>query len=216
MPRPLLLGHRGLRLSGEPAENTIAAFDRALELGCDGFEFDVRLTADRQLVICHDPRHAGCELATVPYGQVAQLPLLQDVLARFAGRAFLDIELKVAGMEESVLAALAGHPPERGFMLSSFFPSILQELQSLNGHLPLGFISDRESVLAHWRDLPVECVVPHFSLLTRELMDEAHQSGRKLMVWTVNNTDEMRRFSDWGVDGIISDDPGLLVHTIQR
>ena len=53
--RLLRLGHRGARALTSIPENTLASFDRALADGCDGFEFDVRLTADGEAVVCHDP-----------------------------------------------------------------------------------------------------------------------------------------------------------------
>ncbi len=59
--RPLLLGHRGARRAAP--ENTLEAFDLALAHGCDGFEFDVRMTRDGRCVICHDPRLRGREIA---------------------------------------------------------------------------------------------------------------------------------------------------------
>lgn len=216
MSRPLLLGHRGLRLPGEPPENTLAAFDRALELGCDGFECDVRCTKDEQAVLCHDAKYAGRELAAVSHAQVPQLASLDEVLARYSGRAFLDIELKVPGLEAKILEALQQHLPQRGFVISSFYPKILQKLRALDEGTPLGFIFDRESALALWRELPVEYVIPHFPLLKRELLNQLHKSGKKAMVWTVNNVEDMLRFRDWGVDGIVSDDPCLLVKTVSR
>lgn len=214
MPRPLLLGHRGLRLPGEPPENTIAAFDRALELGCDGFEFDVRRTADDHAVICHDPQYSSLEIAAVPYAQLGELVLLDEVLARYAGRAFLDIELKVPGLEESTLAALESHKYRSHFVISSFYPRILQQLHALDDHVALGFLSDRESSMAHWREIPAQYVIPHYSLVTRELLSEFHGAGKKVLVWTVNNPVEMSRLHAWGVDGIVSDNPALLVRTI--
>src|SRR5215472_12083538 len=216
MPRPLLLGHRGLRLPGEPPENTIAAFDRALAFGCDGFEFDVRRTADNREVISHDPQYSGSKLAAVPYAQVHHLALLDQVLARYAGRAFLDIELKTPGLEPGTLAAIARNRLQTGFVVSSFFPDILRELRSRNPDLPLGFICDRESRLAHWSELPAEYVIPHFSLLRRELVNHLHECGKKVLVWTVNNVDDMARSVAWKVDGIISDHPSLLVRTVER
>ncbi|HEX6502954.1 MAG TPA: glycerophosphodiester phosphodiesterase [Terriglobales bacterium] len=216
MSRPLLLGHRGLRLPGEPPENTPAAFDRALELGCDGFEFDVRCTKDEQAVLCHDAQYAGRELAAVSHAQVPQLALLDEVLARYSGRAFLDIELKVPGLEARILGALKQHRPHHGFVISSFHPKILQKLHALDDGIPLGFIFDRESALTHWRELPGEYVIPHFPLLKRELLNQLHKSGKKAMVWTVNNVEDIRRFRDWGVNGIVSDDPGLLMKTVSR
>src|SRR6478752_4216508 len=99
MNRPLLLGHRGLRSrSLHIRENTLASFDLALQHGCDGFEFDVRLTADNRAVICHGGRFAGITIARTACSRLRALPLLEDVLARYARRAFLDIELKVPGL----------------------------------------------------------------------------------------------------------------------
>lgn len=215
MAPPLLLGHRGLRIPGEPPENSIAAFDRALELGCAGVEFDVRRSGDNHLVICHDPHYAAREIASTAYAHIAQLPLLEDVIARYAGRAFLDIELKVPGVEESTLVSLASHNLRSGFVISSFFPSVLQRLRWLNAGVPLGFLCDRHSSLTHWRELPGDYVIPHFSLLTADLISAFHDLGRKVLVWTVNTPEDMSRFGAWGVDGIISDDPALLVRTLQ-
>jgi glycerophosphoryl diester phosphodiesterase len=98
--RPLLLGHRGARAFKPLPENTLASFDRALADGCDGFEFDVRLTADNVAVVCHDPKTEDAEIASATVAQLSNLPRLEDVLARYKNSAFLDIELKVQGLEE--------------------------------------------------------------------------------------------------------------------
>src|SRR5579885_71284 len=102
--RPLLLGHRGVR--GRPygvRENTIPAFDLALQHGCDGFEFDVRLSADGCGVICHDARFGNSSIAKSKAAKLPDLPLLEQVIERYADRAFLDIELKVAGLDACLL-----------------------------------------------------------------------------------------------------------------
>src|SRR5215470_4749718 len=103
---PLLLGHRGARRFAPVLENTFAAFDLALEHGSDGFEFDVRLTSCRRAVVCHDPKVGGITVARARSPQLRQLPVLEEVLSRYSRRAFFDIELKVEGLEQKVLAAL--------------------------------------------------------------------------------------------------------------
>jgi glycerophosphoryl diester phosphodiesterase len=138
------------------------------------------------------------------------LPRFEDVLARCAKRAFLDIELKVPGLAAPVVAALARCPPERGYLLSSFLPEVLIELRDRDHSLPLGFIYDQKKQRQRWRELPVQYVIPHYSLVTRELVDQVHDAGRKLFVWTVNGKASMLRFAGWGVDGIISDKTKLL------
>src|ERR1700751_175302 len=99
----LLLGHRGARAIRAVPENTLASFDLALAHGCDGFEFDVRRTGDGRALICHDPPIHEIEIARAGPGQLTNLPDLELVLARYHASAFLDIELKVAGLEPTVL-----------------------------------------------------------------------------------------------------------------
>src|ERR1700684_667713 len=104
--RPLLLGHRGARAEKSVPENTPASFDLALAHGCDGFEFDVRLSADGQAVICHDPTTRRMKIEKTA-STILELPALSQVLEQFAHRAFLDIELKVPGLERQTLDALS-------------------------------------------------------------------------------------------------------------
>jgi glycerophosphoryl diester phosphodiesterase len=210
---PLLLGHRGIRVADAPAENTLAAFDLALKFGCDGFEFDVRRTACGRAVICHDEKAEGISIATASCGQLESLPCLDDVLSRYATSAFLDIELKVPGLESDVLVALREHPPERGYVVSSFLPEILLELRARSAEICLGFICDRRKNLDRWRELPVEYVIPKHTLITSQLVQAVHSADRTMLTWTVNDKKAMQRLAGWEVDGIISDDPRLLVQT---
>jgi len=208
---PLLLGHRGARASSVP-ENTLPCFELALAHGCDGFEFDVRLSGCGCAVICHDPKVRG---TLVSEAKLLNLPVLQDVLLAFAKRAFLNIELKVPGLSSELLLALGQHPPERGYVVSSFLPDVLLEIHVRNDSVPLGIICDDQKQLQRWRDLPVQYVIPQYSLLTRKLLEEVHAASRTVLAWTVNDRRTMRRLVDWGVDGIISDKTELLVKTIR-
>src|ERR1039458_6413935 len=103
---PLLLGHRGARASALTPENTPASFDLALEHGCDGFEFDVRLTSCGCALVCHDPKAGDITVSEATADQLLHLPRLEYVLQRYCQRAFLDIELKVPGLESKVLNSL--------------------------------------------------------------------------------------------------------------
>jgi len=207
--RPLLLGHRGVRGEKSIPENSLVSFDLALSQGCDGFEFDVRLSADEQAVICHDAASHGCEIAASSVEQLA-LPLLGDVLARYQAQAFLDIELKVPGLEEITVELLRKLPPARGFVVSSFLPGVIENVRAINETLSLGLICETRAQLARWIDLPVEYVIPQYQLVREDLVSELRNAGKKIFVWTVNAADDGKRFSEWGVDGIISDHPQVL------
>ena len=210
---PLLLGHRGARASAHVAENTVASFDLALQHGCDGFEFDVRLTGCGRALVCHDPTVGGITVAKAQSHQLRELPVFQDVLARYANRAFLNIELKVPGLASQLLTALKQHPPERGYVVSSFLPDVLTDLRSRSGEVTLGLLCEERKQLKRWRALPVDYVIPHQLLTTKELAKELVDAGKQVIVWTVNDKPSMLRLAEWGVNGIISDDTELLVQT---
>jgi len=211
---PLLLGHRGARARKSIPENTFASFDQALADGCDGFEFDVRLTADGGALVCHDPHSGGIEIATASRGQRLSLPRFEDVVARYHARAFLDVELKVPGLEGIVAAALKEHLPERGFVVSSFLPDVVLAMHVEDAAIPVGLICERRAELLRWTDLPIRYVIPHRNLVDARLVQEVQRTGKKILVWTVNSRAEMEKLRVWGVDDIISDDTSLLARTL--
>jgi glycerophosphoryl diester phosphodiesterase len=214
MSCPLLLGHRGARGCKAIPENTLASFDRALADGCDGFEFDLRLTADGRAVAHHDPKVGGLEIANAIATQLPSLPRLQDILVRYQ-EAFLDIELKVAGMEKIVIGVLTEYRP-RGFVVSSFLPEVLRTVHAVDATITLGLICESKAQLHRWTQLPVEYVIVHRILTEQDLIGEVHAAGKKVLVWTVNTAAEMKRFASWGVDGIISDHTKKLNATLRN
>jgi glycerophosphoryl diester phosphodiesterase len=219
--RPMLLGHRGCR--GPQPENTFAAFEYALANGCEGFEFDVRATADEYLVLVHDPKHDGNEVAHFTYAGLNDrrkrprldspsdpIAYLDEMLERFASRAWLDIELKVTGIEQRVVNLLRKHRPTKGFVISSFLHGVIRNCHAIDSTLPLGLIFKYRSEMKKWRELPITYVMPHSRMVSERSVAMFHAAGKKVVSWTVNDVDEMRRVAAAGVDAIISDDPRLL------
>ena len=211
--RPLLLGHRGARAFKSIPENTIASFDRALADGCDGFEFDVRLSEDEEAVVCLDANVSGYDVSRSLAKDLSQLPRLRDVLQRYRD-SFLDIEWKVKGLERITLDLFLRHKPRRGFVVSSFQPGSLKTVRALDATVPLGLICESKTQLRLWNELPVEYVIPHYELADPELVRKIKGAGKKVIVWTVNDPADMQRFAEYGVDGIISDDTSLLCRTL--
>lgn len=213
---PLLLGHRGARVSRAVPENTFASFDLALEHGCDGFEFDVRLTKSRRALVCHDAKVGRVTVSRATRDQLSHLPDLGAVLQHYGQRAFLDIELKVRDLESKTLTAIREHAPRRGYVVSSFIPDVVMELEARSPAVSLGIICENRTQLKRWRKLPVDYVIAHKSLVSWKLVREVQDAGKKLLVWTVNDKEAMLRLAGWGVDGIISDDTQLLVRTLRK
>ena len=209
------MGHRGARKYAQ--ENTLAAFDLALKHGCDGFEFDVRRTCDARSVLAHDPKLHEHIIADVSYPElqasINTIACLEDIFARYAGKAFLDIELKVPQLEDAVISALHEAGP-CDYVVSSFLSDVLDGLRARDPLVQRGFIFDNGEGLMRWSALDIAYVIPHHGLVSRELAEDVHAAGRKILVWTVNHEREMRQLAEWGVDGIVSDDTELLCRTL--
>ena len=213
--RPLLLGHRGAGAHKVIPENTPASFDQALADGCDGFEFDVRLTEDGESVIAHDPRFGKYKIERTLAQQLSTLPRLRDVLKRYQDKAFLDIEVKVKGLERTIVDLFLRHKPRKGCVVSSFLPSAIKALREHDATIPLGLICETPTQLREWSELPVAYVISHQELCEAEFVRKVKGAGKKIIVWPVNEAADMSRFAELGVDGIISDETGLLCRTLK-
>lgn len=227
--QPLLLGHRGARplqrfkpgagTAKLPPENTIAGFEYALAHGCDGFEFDVCVTRDERLILCHNAWLRGRKVSASSFESLCSrcgetLPCLENVLAAFGDRAYLDIEVKVPGSEESIAEALRHRRPRR-YLVSSFLPQVLRRFHQLDPSVPLGYVCDRSADLRLWRELPIEVFLPHYELVSERLIREVHGRDMQIFTWTVNRKEDMQRLTAWAIDGLISDDPGLLYRVVR-
>jgi glycerophosphoryl diester phosphodiesterase len=215
MEMPLLLGHRGLRMPRLAPENSVSAFDLALEHGCDGFEFDVRLTKCGRAVVCHKPRVGNVTVSRATRQQLCDLPQLAEVVQRYGQRVFLDIELKVEGLERLVLDALKAYPPNRDYVISSFTPDVIMEIVARRAMVPTGILCKTAAQLSRWPKLPIDYVIPYYTLINPKLVEDVHRARRKVIAWTVNTAGSMQRMANMGVDAIISDNTQLLVRTFK-
>lgn len=206
LKRPLLLGHRGA--SKYAHENTLAAFDLALQHGCDGFEFDLRYTKDARCVVCHDALYKRKRIDRRTFADL-KLPAGEDVICKYAGRAFLDIELKVPGDAAPIICLLKKFDRSR-FVVSSFLPDVLTAVFEQDAELPLGLICENFRQLRRWPSLPIDALMLHKKLAGREVIEELHAAGKKVFVWTVNRERQMREFAEYGAEGLIADDTRRL------
>ena len=143
--------------------------------------------------------------------QSRHLPGVRDVIRDFGKRGFLDIRLKVRGLESIVLEALRQHPPERGYVISSLFPDVVLELKARSEVAQVGIVCGKPHHLMRWRTLPADFVIAHHALVTKKLVQSVHSTGRKLFAWTVNDVRTTLRLAGWGVDAVISDTPQALL-----
>ncbi|MDO5535281.1 MAG: glycerophosphodiester phosphodiesterase [Propionibacteriaceae bacterium] len=226
--------HRGA--SGYAPENTLPAFELALEQGADGFELDVQLTRDDEVVVIHDET---LERTTDGHGWVAdhslddlkkldasygnakyagtQIPTLAEVfdLVRDSG-ARVNIELKNSeirykGLEERVLALVESHQMASRVVLSSFNHYSLRHLFGLGTTLPLGALY-ADPLWKPWQyagRLGATAVHPSVSATRRKIVEKCHEHGLSVHVWTVNEPADLKRLLGLSVDAVITDYPNV-------
>jgi glycerophosphoryl diester phosphodiesterase len=221
-----LIGHRGGAALGP--ENTIAAIEAGVAAGADGVEVDVRISADGAVVLMHDPDVAR---TTSGGGRVADLtlealralrvPTLDEALAAVPTDRLLIVELKghpwEAGYDPSepaahAVAAKLATAHVRRIVVSSFNPVALHVVREDAPSVPTAVLTtaafDLASNLAGAIDGGhAECHVPA-QILEESFVAEAHRSGRRVVAWTVDDPERLQTFAAWGVDGVITDDPG--------
>lgn len=240
--RPLLLGHRGA--SARAPENTLGAFQAALDDGGDGVELDVQLTADAVPVVLHDDtlnrtsnlrgspiRHEARELDEADAGSwfpgwgKEKVPRLAEVLAAMPAGAVVNVELKGPtprglGLERRVLDVLEAYPAVQ-VIVSSFHPAQLLELRALSPSVPLGLLWHERSLLPLRTGWAVpfvrpEAIHPQRSLVDGNLVAAAHRAGIRVHVWDVKTAADAATLLELGVDGLIVDDVRAMRHEVAR
>lgn len=235
------IAHRGA--SGTRPENTLASFRRAMEIGADYIELDVRPTSDGIAIIMHD---ASVNRTTDGAGLVSDLtraqlelfdagawfapeyagervPTLSEVIDLTGDRIPLSLEIKASGVEEQAVAAIreSKHPDS---FISSFGEDILRGVREIDPHLPLELlVGDAPSspggireVLLRAQELDARIVAPPYGEITRELVAAAAEAGLALVCWTVDSRDDMRRMLDLGVRAITTNYPEILHELLGR
>ena len=218
--RFLLIGHRGA--SGLAPENTLASFARAVALGVDGVELDVRL-ADGEIVVIHDDRvdrttngsglvseMAFDALRSLDAGEGERIPTLAEVLAAVPENVAINVELKGDGTAGPVAEMLAGC--ERPLLVSSFDHAALARFHAACPAVPCA------PLLHHWRR-GAEAVARSLDAwavnIANRIATPAHIAairswGYRCLVYTVGDVARARELEALGANGVFTDYPDRL------
>lgn len=222
--------HRGA--SGHAPENTRIAFQKALEMGADGIECDLRESRDGELMVFHDPtirrltgkegalnRFFSSELKRLDIGSWFSpafagegIVTLKEAVAVLPPPALINLEIKAASPQKVVDFIHRAAISDR-VIVSSFDHALLNKVRQLDPALPIGVLIDREP----WKkafQLAARLKAVSLNLPSKRadaaLMGQAHQEGLKVYLYTVNDPAEMSRFVEIGVDGLFTNYPDRL------
>jgi glycerophosphoryl diester phosphodiesterase len=240
---PYYFAHRGA--SAYAPENTIEAFQLALEQGAPLIEFDVKLTADRQVAVIHDPTVDRTTDGTGKVNQLtmtelmrldagawfgenfrgARIPSLDEVFEHLGNKLFMNVELTnysspFDGLVDEVASLVKRHGLEKRVLFSSFYPTNLIRAHHLLPETPRGQLTLPRAA-GWWQRIwgaviNIQADHPFTSDVTLESVSKSHKRGRLVHAWTVNDPEEMKRHCSLGVDGFFTDDPILARETLSQ
>lgn len=233
--------HRGF--SGSYPENTMLAFEKALEVGCEGIEFDVHLTRDGQLVIIHDETidrtsdQTGWvkdmtydELCAVDFsykfkGQVGfqRIPTLREYFELVQDRDIIsNIELKTGiweypGIEQAVYDMIREFHMEKKVCISSFNHHSVMRMKAIDPAIVCGFLSETWilDVGSYVQSHGVEAYHPNFHMLTEPEVADLKAHGCMINTWTVNEEQDIDRMIQIEANGIISNHPDRVAQRLR-
>jgi glycerophosphoryl diester phosphodiesterase len=224
----LKIGHRGAK--AHVTENTLASFEKALQMGCNAVELDVHVCATGELVVIHDftvdrvtngsgevHKLSLAELKALTVEGGHAIPTLDEVFDVVGKKCLVNIEMKGRHTAQPVSNFIEHYVSKKGyvyadFVVSSFQREELQNMSRINPNVPLGILTQASVAQAwEWADeFNAVALHPHYTLLTESNVTKAREAGYKIYTWTVNEPADIARCKALGVDGIISDYPERL------
>ncbi|MBB6621954.1 glycerophosphodiester phosphodiesterase [Clostridium gasigenes] len=237
----IVFAHRGA--SSDYPENTILAFEKAIEIGATGLELDVHKSRDNKLVIIHDE---DIERTFKGKGQVCNftlkelrkfknrkvmfsenskcgIPTLEEVLELIKDEIeiVLNIELKTDvisynEIEDDVIKLVEKYNMENRIILSSFNHESIRKCKQINHNIKTGMLYYEVcDAIKIAKKINADAIHPNAQLVTKELIEECHKNNIKVNSYTVNSPIAMRKFVEWNIDGMFTDSPELLLEVVE-
>jgi glycerophosphoryl diester phosphodiesterase len=243
LPRPIIIAHRGDKTNAP--ENTLAAFRLANENGADAVEFDVKLTADGQVIVLHDQTvnrttNGKGKISQLSFADVRALdagawfsekfkderiPTLDEAFETVGKQLYINVELTnyatpFDGLVLKVVDLVKKHGLQNRMLFSSFFAQNLKVTRSLLPQVPCGLLCMRGTLGSWGRTFTWRgnyfALHPYLTDVDPGLVHRVQAAGKRVHVWTVNPEEDLKRMIGLGVDGIITDDPVLALHLLGR
>ncbi|NWG09840.1 MAG: glycerophosphodiester phosphodiesterase [Nitrososphaerales archaeon] len=219
----MIVAHRGA--SAYEPENTLRAIEKAIELGANMVEVDVRPSKDGHIVVIHDDSVDRTtngegyvknmtlkELKKLDAGIGERVPTLQEVIGAVRRRVVLVIEIKVLNFEEAVVRTVEKEGMEKEVMITSFYHPVLERVKKIDSIIKTGVIFKchpiRSAELA--LNARADVLFPEYKYTSKEMVEEARKSNLEIYPWTVDDQALADRFIKMGVNGIVTNKPDIL------
>lgn len=228
--------HRGA--SGTFPENTLLAFEEAINIKASGIELDVHKTKDKKLVVIHDEdiertfygkglvkdftleelKNFKCREELFRDNERCKIPTLEEVLDLIKEtNLILNIEIKTdnihyEGIEKDVIDLINRYSLNKRVILSSFNHKTIQICKEIDKDIATGMLYDKpiENIIEYAKNIKADAIHPDKRLVSKELIEEAHKSNIDVNIYTVNEIKDMKRLKEYNADGLFTDYPEIL------
>jgi len=224
MKNILNIAHRGFTKIFP--DNTIEAFQGAIEIGVDGIECDVQETADRKFVISHDPDLFGTSIRKLSISQIEniklqekfKIPTLEETLDIIRKRVKLIIELKQVWSLAQFIKLLNSHAEIDDVVVASFRSDLLLEVLHLAPEVHRAVIIDQPimELIRITESVQPHILIVKFPFLTAKLVDKVHAHNISIFVWGCISQGDIRDALKLNIDGVISDFPDFVSNEISK
>ncbi|MGZ7068728.1 MAG: glycerophosphodiester phosphodiesterase [Methanobacterium sp.] len=210
-----IIAHRGASYF-EP-ENTLRAYKKAIEMGADFVETDVRLSKDKELIIMHDADVARTtngrgfikdlmldELKDLDAGKGEKIPTLEEVIKLVKNKTGLVVEIKEPGTENDIVEKIEENDL-KNTIITSFFHKSVKNVHKSN-LIDAGIIFVGEPVNVHKlaADANASIIFPSYRYMTEELVKNAKKYDLTVYPWAIDDEKTFNKFALMGVDGIVT------------
>lgn len=227
----LVIGHRGAK-GLVKYENTINSFQKAIDVGADAIELDIRMTSDKVLIVHHDPNINNLIIKDNKFDVIKlkaeeigfSIPTLEETLIYCKNKIYLDIELKEVGYEISVLNLILSYFNYSDFGIRSFNDKSIKIIKKYDknvrtglllgvGKAKFGIFTRVSELFPLFRILNCRCdfVTPYYKLMILGFNFRMKILGKPVIAWTVNDERVMKKLLRKSIYGIITDYPDKLI-----
>ena len=223
LPDCIIIGHRGA--AGLVPENTLLSYQSAFEFGADMIELDAHETSDGHIVCIHDyevdrttdgsgyiAEMSLKEIQDLDAGQGQKIPLLSEVLDFAYGK----IKVKVLDIEKRIATLVKEKRMMNNVIVSSFLHGTLQVMHEIDANIKTAVLFKKplSNPIEYASELGAIALNPLYTIVSSELIKQAHDNEIRIFPWTINDSDTMIHFKKQGVDGIITDFPNIAIEAL--
>jgi len=225
-----IIGHRGC--AGLEPENTIRAFKKAIKIGVDFIEFDVRMTKDKQLVVIHDNKVDRTtngkgyvkdftleEIRKLDAGKSEKMPTFKEVIDLLKNQEpRMAIEIKEPETLNKILEIIQKNKLEKRVLIVSFWHDALKKIKEINPKIETSaiIVGKPVKIVSMIKDANADRISLNYVFIDKDVIDKCHKNNIRVNAWTVDDDTVIENMIKMKVDAIATNYPDKMIKWLRK